>query len=143
MGQPTIEMLSPERVTELWPQLEPLVVQACEGNEIAEDEMSANDMYILGITGMCVFFVWFDDGVLLGTVVLQFNTTNGRKGADVIALAGRKLLLFKSLYWNAILDWLRANEIVFLDAYVPNERAKMYLNKFGFNKSCSYVRMTL
>lgn len=139
----TIEMLTPERVTELWPKLEPLMTQACEGNEIAKDEMSAGDIYVLAITQMCAFFAGFEDGELACVVVLQFNDTNGRKCADVIALAGRKLMLFKALYWNAILDWLRANDVIFLDAYVPNERAKVYLNKFGFNKSCSYVRMTL
>jgi hypothetical protein len=68
---------------------------------------------------------------------------NGRRGADVMALAGRGLMRFKAAYWDIILEWLRANKVEFLDAYAPERLAKIYMNRFGFNKSCSYVRMTL
>lgn len=139
----TIEMLTPERVAELWPVLEPHFEAACQGNEIAKDEMDAKDIYVLAAVGMVAIFVGFEDGEPACVMGIQFNTTNGRKGADIMALAGRGLMRFKAAYWQSILDWLKANGVQFLDAYAPERLAKIYLNRFGFTKSCMYVRMAL
>ena len=139
----TIEMLTPERVAELWPVLEPHYEAACQGNEIAKDEMDAKDIYVLAAVGMVAIFVGFEDGEPACVMGIQFNTTNGRKGADIMALAGRGLMRFKAAYWQSILDWLKANGVQFLDAYAPERLAKIYLNRFGFTKSCMYVRMAL
>ena len=139
----TIEMLTPERVTELWPVLEPYFDAAGKGNEIAKDELDAKDIYVLAVTGLVAVFVGFEDGEPACVMGIQFNTTNGKRGADVMALAGRGLMRFKAAYWRTILEWLRANGVQFLDAYAPERLAKIYMNRFGFNKSCSYVRMTL
>jgi len=143
MTDMSIEMLTPERVTELWPVLEPYFDAACEGNEIAKDELDAKDIYVLAVTGLVAVFVGFESGEPACVMGIQFNTTNGRKGADVMALAGRGLMRFKAAYWQVILDWLRANDVEFLDAYAPERLAKIYLNRFGFDKSCAYVRMSL
>ena len=139
----SIEMLTPERVTELWPVLEPYFDAACKGNEIAKDELDAKDVYVLAVTGLVAIFVGFENSEPACVMGIQFNTTNGRKGADVMALAGRGLMRFKAAYWNIILDWLRANDVEFLDAYAPERLAKIYTNRFGFDKSCVYVRMSL
>lgn len=139
----TIEMLTPERVAELWPVLEPHFEAACQGNEIAKDEMDAKDVYVLAAVGMVAIFVGFEDGEPACVMGIQFNNTNGRKGADVMALAGRSLMRFKAAYWQSILDWLKANGVQFLDAYAPERLAKIYMNRFGFTKSCMYVRMAL
>ena len=139
----SIEMLTPERVTELWPALEPYFAAACSGNEIAKDELDAADIYVLAVTGLVAVFVGFEDGEPACVMGIQFNTTNGRKCADVMALAGRGLMRFKAAYWPIILEWLRANDVEFLDAYAPERLAKIYLNRFGFDKSCVYVRMSL
>jgi hypothetical protein len=143
MTDMSVEMLTPERVTELWPVLEPYFDAACEGNEIAKDELDAKDIYVLAVTGLVAVFVGFESGEPACVMGIQFNTTNGRKGADVMALAGRGLMRFKAAYWQVILDWLRANDVEFLDAYAPERLAKIYLNRFGFDKSCAYVRMSL
>lgn len=139
----SIEMLSPERVTELWPMLKPHFEAACNGNEIAKDDIDANDIYVLAVTGLVAVFVGFENGEPACIMGIQFNTMNVRKGADVMALAGRGLMRFKAAYWDIILEWLRANKVEFLDAYAPERLAKIYMNRFGFSKSCSYVRMTL
>ena len=139
----SIEMLTPERVTELWPVLEPYFDAACKGNEIAKDELDAQDIYVLAVTGLVAVFVGFESGEPACVMGIQFNTTNGRKGADVMALAGRGLMRFKAAYWNIILEWLRANDVEFLDAYAPERLAKIYTSRFGFDKSCVYVRMSL
>jgi hypothetical protein len=143
MSAMTIEMLTPERVIELWLELEPFFEASCASNEIAKDELDAKDLYVLAATGMVAVFVGFEGGKPSCVLGIQFNTTNGKKCADVVALAGRGLLKFKAAYWRAILDWLRANEVKFLDAYATDRLAKIYKTKFGFTKSCSYVRMTL
>lgn len=139
----TIEMLTADRATELWPAIEPLFVAACNGNEIAKDELTASDIYVLVQTGMAAVFVGFEKQKPACVVALQFNYTNGIRCADLIAMAGKRLLKFKSLYWKSILDWLRANEVRFLDAYTPMNRIGVYKSKFGFDKSCAYIRMTL
>lgn len=143
MSTMSIEMLTPERVMELWPVLEPHFEAACKGNEIAKDELDAKDIYVMAVTGMVAIFVGFEDGEPACVLGIQFNNTNGHKGADIMALAGRGLMRFKAAYWKTILDWLKANGVEFLDAYAPERLAKIYLNRFGFNKSCMYVRMAL
>lgn len=145
MADMSIEMLSPERVVELWPQLEPLFDAACKSHEIARDEMEASDIFELGKTGMAALFVCFFDSKPSCAFALQFYEVNGHKGADLIALAGKgkKLMKFKNAYWQAVIEWLRANGIEFLDAYTPQSKALVYQKKFGFDKSCAYVRMTL
>jgi hypothetical protein len=143
MSEMAIEMLSAERVNELWPELEPYFTAACKGNEIADDEMDANDIYLLTQTDMAVVFAGYMDQKLACVMALQINMTNGRKGADIIAMAGSGMMKFKTRYWPSILEWLRANGVQFVDAYAPERLAKLYMSKFGFTKSCSYVRMSL
>jgi len=143
MSALSIEMLTAQRVAELWPQLEPMFQAACDANPIAKDEFNAGDIFVLTQLDLAAVFAGFDDGELACMIALQFNNTNGHKGVDVIAMAGRSLLKFRTAYWNLILDWLRANAVEFVDAYVPEKLARLYRQKFGFNKSCAYVRMNL
>jgi hypothetical protein len=143
MSELSIELLSKERVTELWPALEPLVESACEGNMIAKREMDAGHVLLAVQLDKAVMFAGFADSEVACVLALQFFDANGHKGADVMALAGRSLLRFKAAFWRPIIQWLMANDVEFLDAYTPTERTEMYLKKFGFNESCAYVRMNL
>jgi hypothetical protein len=141
----SIEMLTPQRVEELWPHLEPLFVSACDSHEIARQEMSAQSIRELGTNGTAAIFVCFYNGSPSCALAFQFYDANGHKGADLIALAGKgkRLVQFKNAYWRSIIEWLKANKVEFLDAYTPQSRALVYQKKFGFDKSCAYVRMTL
>lgn len=138
-----IEYLEPDRVTDLWEYLEPIVEASCQSNEIGSMEMNATDVYLLAQAGMCVMFVGTEDGVPKCMIAFQFHHTNGKKGADLIAMGGQKLMKFRDAYWDTIIEWLRQNECEFLDAYATERLAKHYMTKFGFNKSCTYVRMVL
>lgn len=138
-----LEMLSPEKAVEMWPQLGPLYDASCKSNEIAESEFSSADICVLAATGMCAVFVCYESDQPACTFAIQFNETNGKKCADIIGMAGRNLMQFKTVYWSLILDWLRANGIRYLDAYATERLARIYKAKFGFTKSCSYVRMDL
>jgi hypothetical protein len=143
MSVKTIEMLTPHQVHDLWPLLKDYFDSACKANEIAAQEITAEHIYYLGISGMAAIFVYSEDGVPTCTVAIQFGETNGRKSADIISLGGKNLIRSKILYWNVILDWLRANDVEFVNAYASERLAKIYLKKFGFDKSCVYVRMNL
>jgi len=143
MSEMSIELLTSERVTELWPEIEPLVESACNGNVVAKGEMDAGHVLLAVQLDKAVMFAGFLDSKVSCILVLQFYEVNGHKGADVMALAGRSLLRFKAAFWEPILKWLVANDVEFLDAYTPTERADVYLKKFGFTESCAYVRMNL
>lgn len=138
-----IEMLSPEQVDAEWAALEPILAASCKSNEVGILDITPDDIYVLAITGMCVLFIGREDGTPKVVVAIQFTDTNGHKGADVIAMGGERLMKFKDAYWSLILDWLKANGCEFLDAYANERLAKIYMGKFGFNKSCALVRMTL
>ena len=139
----TIEMLSPEQVENEWAALEPMLDASCKSNEIGVLDITPDNIYLLAVTGMCVLFVGREDGKPKVVVAIQFHDTNGHKGADIIAMGGERLMKFKAAYWNLILDWLKANGCKFLDAYANERLAKIYMSKFGFEKSCSLVRMVL
>jgi hypothetical protein len=143
MTTPSIEYLTPERVVELREVLLPLFQQSCEGNEISKDTLTPEDVLALAVTEEAVVFLGCEDNEPTCVLAIQFFTEGARKGADILALAGRGLTTFKRHYWQVILDWLKANQIRFLDAYVDERRAKMYQSRFGFDRSCALVRMNL
>lgn len=143
MSAMSIELLTKDRTIELWPTLEPLVKMACEGNVIAKGEMDPKHVLLAVLTDKAVMFVMNMDERISCVLALQFFEVNGLKGADVMALGGRRLLRFKAAYWQTILDWLTANGIEFLDAYTPTDRADIYIKKFGFTQACAYIRMQL
>lgn len=143
MPKLSIEMLSSEKVQQLWSQLLPLVEDACKGNDIAIDEMDSDYVLASLLSNKAVMFAGYEDEEVACIIILNFFTVNNRKGAAVMALAGRRALAFKAAYFDRILNCLKANKVEFLDAYVPINRAEMYMRKFGFNKSCAYIRMNL
>ena len=139
----SLEMLTPYQIANMAEPLEVLFDEAVKGNEMAQDEMTGKDVVELGLAGQAAIFAGVYKGKLSCVFAIQFHDTNGRRGADLIALAGKRLLRFKAAYWPAVIEWLRLNGVEFLDAYTPNSRAEMYIKKFGFNKSCAHLRMNL
>lgn len=139
----TIELLTQERAIALWPEIAPLVEKSIQGNPMSASDMDTQYVFNAICADEAVVFAGFDDDKLSTVLIIQFSEANGHKCADIIALAGRRLTSFKNLYWKPILDWLRANDVEFLDSYVPTERAMLYMNKFGFDKSCAHIRMSL
>lgn len=143
MSELTIELLTRDRAIELWPEIAPLAEQSTQGNVMTASDMDTQYIFNAIMADEAVIFAGFDGGKLTTILGIQFSEANGHKCADIIALAGRRLSMFKSRYWEPILDWLRANDVEFLDSYVPTERAMLYMNKFGFDKSCAHIRMSL
>lgn len=143
MSELTIELLTRDRAIELWPEIAPLAEMSARGNVMTVTDMDAQYIFNAVMADEAVIFAGFEGDKLSVILGIQFSDANGHKCADIIALAGRRLTMFKSRYWKPILDWLRANDIEFLDSYVPTERAVLYMNKFGFDKSCAHIRMSL
>ena len=136
-------LLTVDQVTEYWPQLEPIYTASCQSNEITQDDITATDIYLLAQTGLCGIFVATQKKHVVCTVAVRFCEVNGKKGADVVGMGGRNLMAVKAQFWGIIIDWLKANGATFIDTYANSRLAAVYLKKFGFNKSCSYVRMVL
>lgn len=138
-----IELLTKDRAIALWPQIAPLAEQSVRGNAMSSSDMDAQYIFNAICADEAVIFAGFEEDRLTTILGIQFSDANGHKCADIIALAGRHLTMFKRRYWQPILEWLRANDVEFLDSYVPTERAMLYMNKFGFDKSCAHIRMSL
>ena len=139
----TIELLTPGRVAELWFEMEPLFAESCASNPVGVTDITPTDIYNLTQLDQAAIFAASDNGKVTTVLAIQFTSTNGRKGVEIIALAGRNLMKFKSMFWKPILDWFRANDVKFVSAYGTPELAKVYTRKFGFDLSCTYVRMVL
>ena len=139
----SIELLTPARAAFLWSQMAPLFEQSCKSNPVSVVDITPGDIYRLVQTDQAVIFAASEHGRVTTVLALQFSMTNGRKGADLIAMGGRRLLKFKGLYWKPIREWLRANGVQYVDAYATPELAKVYQTKFGFDRSCVMVRMAL
>ncbi len=138
-----IEMLTDEQVEKLWPQMKPLFKQACDSNELSRADMTPDTIYDLALDGTIVIFAFYEAGRIATVLAIQFVDIYGTRGAELIAMAGRNLMVFKSLFWEYILDWLRANNIKHVDAYANDRIAEIYKSKFGFDQTCQFIRMTL
>lgn len=136
-------MLTPDEVKQNWDVIRPLVAASYESNELYADDAHPDDVLALALTDQCVVFAGIKHEEIRCILVIQFNIQNGRKCADILSLGGSELMQFKMQYWDLILDWLRANEVVRLDARANERMANIYKRKYGFDKSCTVVRMSL
>lgn len=139
----TIELLTQDRALALWPEIVPLVEKSVQGNPMSASDMDSQYVFNAVCADEAVIFAGFDNDKLATVLVIQFSEANGHKCADIIAMAGKRLSAFKNMYWTPILNWLKDNGVEFLDSYVPTHRAMLYMNKFGFDKSCAHIRMSL
>lgn len=138
-----IEYVEGNRIKELWPDIEPMVQRSCEGNAISRGNLSADEIRDAVLYGMCIFFVYYEDRVPTCILAIEISMQGKYKIASILALGGKNLTTFKRLYWKAILDWLRSNDVNYVDAVVDSKYASVYLNKFGFEQQASLVRMSL
>lgn len=136
-------MMTTEQVVEYWDQIGPLMEAGCQGNDIAVLEMNSNDIFQLAKDGICAVFVMWKDKSIVCALAIQFGYVMQHKYAEIVSLGGQSLTLAKSMAWEPILDWLRANEVEFVDAQTNPRFAKILLNKFGFTESSVNVRMRL
>jgi len=139
----TIEHLTPERVDELWSEIEPLLNAASEVESGAPNPVTSDCLRIMAMNRLAHILGVFDGAKLDLILVFEFAVVSGVKTASISAMAGRGLLRFRSEFWQDILDWFRAAGARAVDAYARPRLARIYQEKFGFDQGCSYVRMAL
>jgi len=127
-----LELLSPERIEVLWPEIKPLIdTVPIPGGSDSPFAVDADYIWHTATHGVSHIFGFFAEGKLAMVLVSQFGLVEGTKTASILTLAGKDLTKF------------RANGAKSVDTYAEPRLAKIYLRKFGFTNSCSYVRMTL
>lgn len=136
----SIELLTKEQVLDNWGAICPLLEQSVLGNVISATDMDPG--YVLNgvLNEEAVIFACRHSGNIEFVIAFEFSITNGNKCADLIAMSGKYMTKFKHLYWQAILEWLKESGVRFLDTMVPEDRAKVYLTKFGFDHACMILR---
>lgn len=138
-----MDMLEADDVERQWSKLLPMLQASCNSNDVGVADITPKDIRDAVRNGTCALFVGFLDDKPGCIIALQFSVTNGNKGADIVAMAGKHLMKFKDAYWDIILEWLRGNGCKFVDAYANERLASIYQKKFGFDRSCTYVRKML
>lgn len=138
-----IELLDTKRVKELWPSIEPLINRAVETSNHAPDPLDLEDIWHSAVHGVCHVLAFYDGDELAMVLAFEFGRSKGARTATILAIAGRDLTAFKAQFWPSILAWFKENGAKYVDAYAEPRLARVYLQKFGFTETCSYVRMEL
>lgn len=138
-----IQLMNNTEVLDNWGTLAPLLESSVIGNDISATDMDTGYILRALLDDEAVIFACRRNGDIVFVIAFQFAEANGHKCANLIAMGGKYLIKFKALYWEPILEWLRAGGVKFLDTMVPDERAQLYLTKFGFDKSCTILRKEL
>jgi hypothetical protein len=138
-----VELLDPGQVKELWPSIEPLIDQVVQSSGHAPDPLNAEGIWHAAIHGVCHVLAFYDGDDLAMVLAFEFGRSKGVRTATILAVAGRDLTAFKVAFWPSILAWFKENGAQCVDAYAEPRLAQIYLRKFGFTETCSYVRMAL
>jgi hypothetical protein len=141
--QPHIELLEGPAALAKWGVFGPILEAASTAHPIVASEVDADHFYQQVATGQCAVFDCTVDGETTLVLVIQFAYCGRNKTAEIAAVAGKHLMFFKHLYWEPILEWLKANDVVFVDAHVPLDRVDLYRKRFGFKHACAYIRLQL
>lgn len=137
----TIEHLSPARIEELWPEIEPLLTRV--SGDYAPNSVSPEYIRESAMFGVTHLLGMFADGKLSLVAAVEFTVANKVRTASILALAGADLMRFRSEFYKDVLAWFKAAGAKAVDAYAEQRMADIYKRKFGFTQSCSYVRMAL
>ena len=135
------ELLTPARLQEMWPQINPLFEVCC--SEASKGEIMAIDIYTLAIQDRAYVFVETLDGIVTVALALEVIPYPRMKLASIFALGGSKLISAKTRYWKYILEWLKANKIDAIDAAVDDRMLNMLTKRFGFELVYRQVRLKL
>lgn len=139
----TIEHLTPARIEELWPYIEPLLYHVVYEGIDAPTPTDPEYIRITAQHGVTNILGIFDGEHLDLIVVSEFAIVRGVKTASISAMAGKGLLKARSEVWQDILAWFKAAGACAVDAYAKPRLARIYQQKFGFDQGCSYIRMAL
>lgn len=136
-------ILSAQEVVNLWDEICPLLADSCNGNELTETTLTPEHILGLVVVDKCALIGFFESGNLSLVMAFQFVEDNGHRAANILAFAGRDMMLFKRLYWEYISDWLAANGVEYIETLANKRMAKVFQNKFGFTQSSVCLRKPL
>lgn len=143
MNEYAAQMLTPEQVVHYWAELRPLLAKSCTSNELTELTLTPEHILGLAVTGQCAVFGFFENAKVSLVLVLEFAEDCGHNSASILAFAGQDMMIFKKLYWEYIVDWLKSNGISYVDTYADPRMAKIFQRFFGFTQSATCVRLPL
>lgn len=135
------ELLTPARLQEMWPQINPLFEVCCK--EASKGEIMAIDIYTLALQDRVYVFVETLNGLVTVALALEVIPYSRMRIANIFALGGNGLLGAKTRYWKYVLEWLKANKIDAIDAAVDDRMLNMLTKRFGFELVYRQVRLKL
>ncbi len=138
----TIEYPTPERLTELWPQIEPMFERCCR--EAADGELDAEDVRRLHAQGHCFIFVEQKDGAVTWAAALEMIPYPKFTAANLFCLGGTDWMHGGvNRAWKVMYDWMILNKVTACDAWVSDPMARVLVRKFGFKKTYNHMRLNL
>ena len=135
------ELLTPVRLQELWPQINPLFEVCC--TEATKGEFMAIDIYTLALQDRAYVFIETLDGIVTVALAMEIIPYSRMRIANIFALGGVKLISAKSRYWKYIIEWLKANKVNAIDVSVDDRMLNMLTKRFGFELVYRQVRLKL
>ena len=143
MNQYAAQMMPFDWVLRLWGDIRPLLAESCTANELTESTLTPEHILGLLATDQATMLGFFENGNIKLCLVLQFTEDDGHKAASILAFAGEDMMLYKKLYWDYVVDWLKRNNFTYLDTFANPRMAKVFQRKFGFTQASMCVRMPL
>lgn len=138
----TIEYPTPERLTELWPQVEPLFKRCCD--EAAHGEIDAEDIRTLHAAGRAFVFVELEDSAVKLAAAVEFIPYPKFTAANVFALGGTGWMTGAAKRcWPILVHWMTTNNATVCDAWVSDSMARVLTRKLGFEKMYNHMRLKL
>ena len=135
------ELLTPARLQEMWPQINPLFEVCCK--EASKGEIMAIDIYTLALQDRAYVFVETLDGIVTVALALEIIPYSRMRIANIFALGGAKALGAKARYWKYIVEWLKANKIDAIDVSVDDRMLNLLTKRFGFELVYRQARLKL
>ena len=138
----TVEYPTAERLTELWPHVEPMFTRCCD--EAARGEIDAEDIRKLHAEGRAFVFVELLDGVPTLAAAVEFIPYPKFTAANVFALGGRGWRSGgMARCWPILKHWMIINNAKVVDAWVSDSMARILERYLNFEKQYNHMRLKL
>ena len=136
-----VELLTGDSLVALWPQIEPIFARCCE--TAAKGELDAGDILRLALENRAYVFVETDEGKVTVAIAMELIPYPKFMAANIFALGGHGLMEAKSRWWKAITEWMKANGVKTVDAWVSASMKRILERRFGFEQVYHHMRMPL
>jgi hypothetical protein len=133
---------TPERLEQLWPQIEPMLHACIEDN--CHGELTVEDLKQITLLGRAYMFVAVTEtGRVTLAISIEFIPFPRLKCANVIAMAGEGLFDARKRFWAKLTGWLYMQDVRAIDAWVGERMRKVLTRRLGFKQVYHHVRFDL